>query len=356
MLSFLFQIRPNLNKDSEGMPTTLADIAEKARNTHFIGFFDVNDTIFLGDSEKLVDREIAAVKALAENYSSIWDLEKTAEEMTYKKFVERYIAAGDKRDPAVEAARNALYKNFINFLSLTKHPLLVDIETQYHQIQQNLEGGYLADSFTNLIREVEENGYQYTIIFRTFGKDTKAVTDELSQKTHLKKFNLADVKAGQLHIGEGLVLQTPAEFLTHIKPFEHAAWRDSFPDWTATGETYAGGKPYPVNLEDQSVMTIFFDDNVGKQIIRVTPVNGDAYEQQALQDELKSVNRLVSVNTRDAFVNPDYYTQHVVLAYQKLLELSPATTHREGRERFGQFKPPAPTSVSVSLEDVRPTL
>ncbi|KTD53832.1 hypothetical protein Lsan_3496 [Legionella santicrucis] len=337
------------------MPTTLAEIAENARNIHFIGFFDVNDTVFLGDSEKRVDREIATLKALAENYSSIWDPEKTTEVMTYKKFVEQYLASGDKRDSAVEAARNALYKNFINFLKETNNPLLVDIETQYHQIQKNLQGGCIASSFINLIRELEENGYQYTIIFRTFGKDIKAVTDELSQKTHIKKFKLADVKAGQLHIDEDLVVQTPAELLAHIKPFEHAAWRDSFLDWKATGETYTGGKPYPVNLEDKSTMTIFFDDNVGKQIVRVIPVNGDVFEQQALQDELKSANRLVSVNTRDAFVNPDYYTQRVVLAYQKLLlglSPSPATIQREGLKRFGQFKSPVPTRVDVSLEDV----
>lgn len=333
------------------MPTTLSELAEKARDIHFIGFFDVNDTVFLGDSEKLVDRETATLKALAENYSAIWDHEKATEEMTYKKFVEKHLAPGDKRDPTIEAARNLLYKNFINFLRATNHLLLDDIETQYHQIQKNLEGGYIASSFINLIRELEENKYQYTIIFRTFGKDIKAVTEELSQKTHIKAFKFADMMGGQLHTDEGLVLHTPAEFLAHIKSFEHAAWLDSFQDWKAAGETYEGGKPYPVNLEDQSVMTVFFDDNVSKKIIRITPADG-ATEQQALQDKLKLANRLVNVNTRDAFVNPDYYTQHVVLAYQKLLASMLTTKKYEGRVRFGHFKTEGIAKVSSLKEEI----
>ncbi len=321
-------------------------------NKKFIFFFDVNDTMFIGDTAKGVNKQIAILKLLAEQFSAIWDTSITREAITFKQLVEQYLCPGDKRTPLVQNARNEQYLRFIAFMEERKHPLLEEIKTHYDNIQANTQTGHIPLSFIRFLNYLQESEYNYTIIFRTFGNDIEAVENELIENTSLKLQHRAKFNQGSLCLNDGSILRTPHDLLNYVQPFEHGVWQDNFADWKATGESYLGGKPYPIDLNDDERVSIFFDDNVEKQIISVKPTTTNEMSQEGLQEQLMHSGRIVSVNTFSVCTDADYFIRSFELACRSSLKQENRRSPLQQYSTFGGQTRLVSASVTASTLDV----
>ncbi len=215
----------------------------------------------------------------------------------------------------MHSARNIQYKNFVHFLQANKHPLFQEINELYERICSQLKSGAITQSFIHFLEYLEANKYLYTLIFRTFGDDAAVVEKELLEHTTLKLNHTAHFTGPILKLKNGDVVHSPSEFLSLVSPFNHGLWKDDFAYWRAAGETCSGGKPFPINWSDEKTVSIFFDDNVEKNIICVQSTKETGLNQEQMQERIKRLGRLVSVDTFKVCTDPDYFIKLFEIAY-----------------------------------------
>jgi hypothetical protein len=300
-------------------------------NRHIFLYFDVNDTIFIGDTAKGVDRVTAIWKMLAERHEAVWD--KNLPAMTFKDFVEKSLCPGNKRDQQVQQKHNEYYVNLIHYLEQLDNPeLLQRVKQEFTQISNNLGENHIPQSFINLLNYLEENKLSYSLVFRTFGNDINDVVNELSKRTHVKALDHVTFIGGELKQANGNVLKSPEKILKYFKSGKYFTCSDNFADWRKTNETYAGGKPFVIDLNSRDV-SIFFDDNaVSKQILCVKPVDDSYYDQSFIQQQLVQLGRIVPVNIFEACSNNDYFISRLEFALRTPLKLV-----TKGLQQLGTF-------------------
>lgn len=292
------------------------------KKKRLIGFYDVNDTIFVGDSAKGVDKETSIAKLIAENHIAIWDKTITQQAMTYRDFVEKHLVPGDRRDPVIQSIHNAHYKNLLYFLSETNHPLAPSIKMQFEKISCELQKGNIPTSFIRLLEYLDTHNYEYTFVARTFGHDIHELEKELAERTSITNLEHAVFKDGALITSNNKTLSTPEALLKHIRPGVHSAWQDNFAHWRTHNEDYQGGKPFPFHFDDEETIVIMFDDNTHKKIIHAQPTCSDQFDQASLQQMLIAKGRLVEVNTFEVCVDEDYFIKRIQQAYQTQLKFA----------------------------------
>lgn len=303
-----------------------AVVDEQKDQSNLILFVDINGTIIANDSAKNKDADTAILQLLAENYAAQWDTSKSTEVMTYRKYIEKYLLADDESKSKNKKARPEDYKEFINFLEKTKHPLHEEMVSIFNKIKKILSDSGVFPSFLKLINTLEKEKTPFTIILRTFGNDAQNVIKELENKTNLKFSNFATFKTGYLTNTNKNVLKTTNEILQSIKPNEHGAWQDDYSHWNSHGETHAYGKPYLIDLNSKNTMSLFFDDNAtDKKILSVQLTSGDVNDQANFQKELINLGRIVPVNTLRAILEEDYFKNCVDYAVKQRIA-SKATT------------------------------
>lgn len=331
-------------------PSILTQQIHSLLNKHWVFFFDVNNTIFIGDSAMKKDKESAICQILAYYYSAIWD-SNINQVMSFHDYVTNYACPGSKSDPAVRTAQERYFKNFIPFLKgefpletgqafRPPHALAAEIEHRHDQMKTVLKDSSVLPAFLQFIEFLEKEHYTYTIIFRTLGKDMDQLKQELSTKTPLTISSHGAFKQGQLRLDDGRILKTPAEMLSAIQPFVHAQWDDCWEDWLASGRTYAGGKPFPIDMSDQHVVPIFFDDNVKYQILCIKPCSDEPVDQETLHQELMESGNVVHVEPFEACLNPRYFISKLKYAEQKLWAAS--TAEHPGSQSMFSNKPTSP--------------
>jgi hypothetical protein len=287
---------------------------------HLVLFFDINGTVMAADSVHNKDLDTGILQFMAENISAKW--REDTDKMTYKNFVETHLHPGSQLDLKLKKKRFARYKNFLQFLAETHHPLLDETQSQFEKIKTNLSQGVVFNSFIDLIHYLRTNHIRFTLIFRTFGNDFNVVLDEVKQKTKLQFQKNAAFKAGQLYISNGQVLNKPADMLSSIKPFAHTGWQDDWEHWHAHSETFQAGKPYPIDLANENVVSIFFDDKaLEREIIGLKSCREDQQDEKTRQQQLIACGRLVPVNTMDAVLNRNYFIDHVKFALKTPLNI-----------------------------------
>ena len=287
---------------------------------HLILFFDINGTIMLEDSKQGKDLELAVCQMLAENYSATWETSQK-ESMTYRKYVEKHLAPGNDNDSEVEAARHRYYRNFIDFLHKSKHPLHDEIVAKHKKIKDNFPvGKKIFASFITLLEYLEKNNIKFSVIFRSFGNDVDNIIAELKERTSLKSFSRSEFSHQHLN---DLDATQAAKMLATINPGEHGAWQDNWPYWNEKGETFAGGKPFLIDLNNPDQIAMFFDDHAkNKQIICVKPAQEGNYNQRLLQDKLITAGRIVPVKKLIASEENNYFIEKVNFALNMPLDIN----------------------------------
>lgn len=280
------------------------EIMSQARNEskatsekHLLLFVDINGTITVSDSAKSQNTDAALNKLLAENTTGIWESNTT--QMSYRKFVDT------KYKDAKKDERENYYVNFIKHLEESEHAEAKNIKKVFNELKENLKNKNIFSSFTRLIEKLNKEQVKYSVILRTFGNDLDSTIEELKKETGIEfKQNASFEKHS---IKEHKISDTK-EMIDFFKQ-GHRGVKDEHAYWSKEHkETYAGGKPYPIHLDDSQTISIFFDDNaLWKQILSVKLHGNEVLNQESLQKELASQNRIISVDTLKAIHDSNYF-------------------------------------------------
>lgn len=292
-------------------------LSTEGKQKHLILFFDINGTMFMGDTAKGESLRVTALKSIAEKHVAVWDEALSAKTATFKDFVEKILAPGEKRDERVQQLRQHHYDNFIAFLTARKHPLLATVKSDFDLIMTNLDGSPIPRSFIKMVDHLNRSNIPYTIVFRTFGDDLAEVKAVLAEKLNLTLSFDAKFFDGKLHSQQGGVIESPQAMLDTLQPGMHGAWSDNFKDWQAAKQYCTGGKPYPLTRSGDKVVMIC-DDNVSKEIIRIVEANENhsRERQQQIQAELIDQGLIVSVDSYEVCINENYFIEKIAKVYQ----------------------------------------
>lgn len=287
------------------------------QNKHLVLFVDINGTIMAADTSRGKEPDSAICQMLAENYLSKWD---SVNNETYRQYIDRRVCPGDGKDPVIKSKRMNHYKQFIEYLQQTAHPLHDEVSSKFTEIKNEMKNGDIFPSFIAMIDELNSNHTPYTIVFRTFGDDLDNVIKETNKRCHLEIQNRAKFIKGILHHNNGNVFDTPEAMLGCIAPFQHAAWQDDYQHWHNHGESHEAGKLYPINMHNNELVSIFFDDNaIDKNIIHVESIPSNTDDQRLLQADLLTSGRIVAVNTLQAATDRNYFIDRVKFALSQEL-------------------------------------
>jgi hypothetical protein len=286
---------------------------------HLVLFFDLNDTIIMGDIVQNITTEDALLKLLAEHYSAVWCV--GTEAMTYRQYIETYLCPGSNKNPDIKKQRMEFYRRFLLFLQATHHPLRTEIESTYSAVLHDMHEGDVFKSVINLIQHLTKLKQPFTIVLRTFGEDGPRVMDEIQKRSAIKFTKQGHFDKDNLLIENNIEITHPQAMLEYFEPHQHVSIRDHYEYWhNAEGsyisETYERGKQHLISFDNADKLMLFFDDNYAKQILRVRPVSDAKLDQPKIQAKLVELGRIVEVPTLEAFKNPQYYVERVQFALQ----------------------------------------
>lgn len=282
---------------------------------HIILHMDINRTLIAEDNGKGLapDKCLAALLSTAPEYSHTWG--DGLEEITYKKWVDEKLFPGSYRDQDLKKQRESRHTEFVEAARNDNHPLFDEIKHELNSLLDALEtqgSRKVFKSFSNLVKYLKERNYPFSVILRTFGKDLDWVSQELAQDG--LNFIQGSFCKGVLQLNDE-VFSNPADILAAFEPRKHYAIQDDHDWWKHHNLTENGGKPFPINISDKRVLSIFFDDNANsskRQILNVIPFGGVKINL----NELIEIGRVVAVDTRKAILDTNYY----ISAVEKVLE------------------------------------
>jgi len=163
---------------------------------------------------------------------------------------------------------------------------------------------YLLPSFVKMLYDLQAGGYWFSIILRTYGVDAPKVLESIA---HIVAGNhplfpgklTIDVnqRPGRIRRQPGgrircelpptrdgtdtlQPLDTDADIYRYLSDVEGiCGFVDDFRYWQEHGYAHSDGKPLWINLDDQDVQHVFFDDNIriadAEGIVDVRLFNGD---------------------------------------------------------------------------------
>jgi hypothetical protein len=282
---------------------------------HIVLHVDINKTLIAESQRKGFDfdKGIAALLSTAPEYAHTWthDSEKT----TYSKWVNEKLFPGSSKDPVLKKKCEIEHAAFIEAARKHNHPLYQELSHEFNSLVNSLKNQNdrsVFTSFSNLIKYLKERNYSFSIVLRTFGKDLDWVSKELAQDG-LDNFIYGSFSKGILTLNN-TELSNPTEIASVFEPGNHYAIQDSYDWWKQHNFTEKGGKPFPIDVSNKQVLSIFFDDNADdavKPILNVIP-----FETETNLNELLSIGRVVPVDTRKAILDKNYY----INAFEKALE------------------------------------
>lgn len=282
---------------------------------HIILHVDINRTLIAEDNSKGLAREKCLATLLSNDpkYSHTWG--DGLEKMTYKKWVDEKLFPGSYQDEVLKKKRESCHTEFVEVARNKNHPMLNEIISELNLLLDTLEtqgSKKIFKSFPNLITYLKVRNYSFSVILRTFGDDLDWVSQELAQDG--LNFIQGSFCEGVLHLNNG-VFSNPADILAAFEPGKHYAIQDSYDWWKHHNLTENGGKPFPINISDKRVLSIFFDDSANsskRQILKIISFGGEKVNL----NELIEMGRVVAVDTRKAIRDPNYY----ISAVEKVLK------------------------------------
>lgn len=285
---------------------------------------DINRTLIAEDNGKGLgpDKCLAAILSADPKYSHTWG--NDLEEITYKKWVDEKLCPGSYQDPVLKKKRESYHTEFVDAARDKNHPMFNEISHEYNSLLEALEtqgSRKVFKSFSNLVTYLKEGNYSFSVILRTFGNDLAWVSQELAQDS--LNFIYGSFREGVLsnsaekiillHLNDR-VLSDPAEMISAFEPGKHYAIQDSYDWWKQHNQKEKGGKPFPIDISDKQVLSIFFDDdanNSKRQILNVMPIG-----EKTNLNGLIAMGRVVAVDTRKAILDSNYY----ITAVEKALK------------------------------------
>lgn len=297
------------------------------KHPHIILFMDINKTIIIESQGKGfdLDKGLAALLSTVPEYAHTWGQEP--EKMTYCEWVNEKLFPESKKDPVLKKQCESYHAGFIEAAKNKQHPMFEEINDEFNALVSSVKAQgsrKVFTSFMNLIGYLKENNYPFSIVLRTFGKDLNAVTQELTQDN--LTFIYGSFSKDVLSINDKII-SNPADMITAFEPNKHYAIQDSYDWWKQNNFTDKGGKPFPINVNDKQILSIFFDDLANdpvKPILHIMP-----FGTPTNLNELIAMGRVVPVDPRKAIVDKNYFINAVEHALEQWRERFPTYTFGE---------------------------
>lgn len=297
------------------------------KNPHIILFVDINKTIIAEDKARGLDTEqsLGAMLSTMPEYAYTWG--DGLEKMPYDKWVNKKVFPGSDKDPALKKKAESYQAKFVEAAKNANHPMAQEISSEFEALKSSLKNQgsrSVFTSFSNLIKYLNEKNYSFSIVLRTFGKDLEAVAQELAQDG--LTFTYGSFSKDILSINDKTI-SNPADMIAVFQPAKHYAIQDSYDWWKQNNFTENGGKPFPVNVNDKHVLSIFFDDNAddpARPILHIMP-----FGKPTNLDELIEIGRVVPVDTRKPILDKNYFIDAVEYALKQWRERFPTYTFDE---------------------------
>lgn len=268
--------------------------------------FDVNKTIIALDSAQGKGVEETVNGILAECTYAQWDGKN---EQSYYAYVTDVVIANyphlSRSDDEFDIQRDMLLRQFPQFLQ--QYPGLLE---QYEYDKQRMlellssDGLVIFPSFFKTIQWLNATyPGRYVIYLRTFGNDLPEVIPAITNKCGLQ-FNKRGSFKGRdltLTIGQdGLY-----DLLTGMN-LQHYAIQDDYAFWKLNGFQAIGGKPFAVDISNEKIISIFFDDNANNPDKPIIYAFNPSHELQDTQ-LLLNLGHIVAVDPKEAILDEDYF-------------------------------------------------
>jgi len=212
---------------------------------------------------------------------------------------------------------------------------------------------FIVPAFFNMLLDLEEQGRDARVVFRTFGSDTQDVIAELnafcdgahpcypnvpatlgrfkvdlsrhSGTWHRDAERLSLTFAGSEQVvGAANIVEAIRSRLFDTPEIFSLALRDYFPHWRESGETDDSGKPMLVDpLTASSPHSIFFDDNIEHGRAHIVDAR-DAQTGEALPFNHTRGVYLIKSEPILAIKDPRYFTKAIAAAEERLRQLESA--------------------------------
>jgi len=302
-----------------GLLVLAGQLPTKTTHQRLVLHFDVNKTIIATD--------IVQGKALAQTINGIlaeftlfaWDGSVTE---SYYAYVTRQIARNhpnlSRASEAFKHERSRLLREFPAYLE-HHHPDLYKtyVTEAAHMVQLlEAESPTIFPSFFKLIAWLNESDYRdrYVIHLRTFGQDLPEIVPVLEKRAQLAFSAFGIFREHKLHVGTDTdkAIYNSAQELYDIltSSGKNYAIQDDYQYWKISNFQARGGKPFPIDLHDASVVALFFDDNANdldKPIVCPITPQGSLESTERLID----LGTIVVVNPKEAILNEDYFIEKV---------------------------------------------
>lgn len=277
--------------------------------------FDINKTILSSDVATGKTTDDIILHGLAEKYKDRWE-EGIAEPISYADYVKLQIPGSDTEARTLRSLQTSA---FLEFLYENGHSYLPKVENEFNALRSKIKrNGEIFPSFYKLIHYLDEEEIDYSIILRTFGIDIDRVVRMVNHKMSTQFFSSKGKFNGErLCLDCGYASSEMADIYKFFKNGSHLALQDNWHEWNAHQMHKDFGKRFPVDLEDQNIVSMFFDDNIlldpasTKNVI--SPV--DAKTGRPLNFDILIKNQhIVSVDTLEALGDDDYFIKKVKAA------------------------------------------
>jgi hypothetical protein len=274
--------------------------------------FDLNKTIIAKDTVEKKSAEDIFNILLSRGYKDIWN-DEIKEPLTFSKYMEKYILPGEKGDKKLKQQRVDFEANFLKYLNKSNHPNFEKMKLMYNKLleKNKLANEGVFSSFHKLIDYLNLNQINYKIIFRTFGSDTEEIVKELNQRyPDINIMKKARFIKGKLVFSDNYVIENLLDQYNYIKNAN--GWvplQDDWHYWMEHSLNQEYGKVFPIDLEDENCISIFFDDNVveKKSISNiVSPFDVNTGKPIIVFDLVKK-KHVFKVDPIDAILNDNYY-------------------------------------------------
>jgi hypothetical protein len=290
-------------------------------------YFDINQTIIAGGVVEKRDFEQTIAGIFAKDIVAAWD---GAKQQSYWEYLQDQIA---EDMPTISRAgslfKKERKKRLLDFPQKLKtrypdlykryqHERRIMLTTLSEAHGDSVESA-IFPSFFKLISWLEESGYSYAINLRSFGKDLPFIVPVIEDNSPLRFKGYGTFVGRTLNIvgrspdsSEIKSYKTPAEIynLFTQPPLASYAIEDSAEYWKAYCHQSAGGKLFPIDLQDPNILTMFFDDivsEVDRGVLYPVKPNGDPENVKRLTE----LGYIVHANTKEAILDSNYYINKV---------------------------------------------
>jgi hypothetical protein len=294
-------------------------VLEAEQIPHLILHFDVNKTLIASDKTENKSVEDVINELLSKKHSAYWD-ETQREPLTFEAYVNRILLPGDEHNIQLKFERLAYLIHFIDYLRERQHPLYSTVVEEFNLVLETMKKGQgnVFPSFYHLISELNQRGLSYTIFLRSFGKEVFEIEHEINSVAN-QLFTIDGVfQAGILHLNGREALSGAAAIYQFFSSKEHGVIRDDWSYWVKGKMEASYGKPFYIDQEDKTILTLFFDDNVKRNSNEkniVAPLDSKTGEFLSITQLIQS-KQIIPVNTLEAILNERYFIEHVEGALQ----------------------------------------